>query len=310
MEYIDTFSERLAQREREGKPVIYQYDELPGPFRVKAQYILEDALGSKANIVWEHMRTTFKKSNGILKIQDYAPARFDCREVILKWSVPHALDMIEIGFIVVASLRRKTLDKYQKEKYGISMKADAAIERLNATFQRYDLGYQFTGGKIIPVDSMVMHREVVEPAIELLYEHGFEGPLDEFMRAHAHLRAGEYQDALVDANNALESTIKTILGKQGVPLSGIEKADALIDAAFKTFIPSHMRTHFNGLRAAMKGLPVHRNRTDGAGHGQGETPKDIAQHAATYAIHLAAADIVFLIEAWKDLERREPRIGK
>lgn len=85
-----------------------------------------------------------------------------------------------------------------------------AIEELNVRFRQAGFGYQFEGGQIVRVDSQLLHSEVVKPALVLLADHRFEGAQDEFLSAHAHYRAGEYEDAIVDANRAFESTMKTI----------------------------------------------------------------------------------------------------
>jgi hypothetical protein len=66
-------------------------------------------------------------------------------------------------------------------------------------------------------------------------------------------------------------------------------------------IPASMECHFNGLRAAMEsGLPTIRNTS--SGHGQGPIPRELPEHIAAHALHLLAANIVFLIEAEKALK--------
>jgi hypothetical protein len=64
----------------------------------------------------------------------------------------------------------------------------------------------------------------------------------------------------------------------------------------RDLIPAELQSHFSALRAAMEsGLPTLRNKT--SGHGQGPEPRYLPPHFAAYALHLAAADIVFLVEA-------------
>ena len=44
----------------------------------------------------------------------------------------------------------------------------------------------------------------------------------EFLKAHAHYRSGEMKDAITDANNAFESTLKTICDQRLCPLGPCE----------------------------------------------------------------------------------------
>jgi hypothetical protein len=48
------------------------------------------------------------------------------------------------------------------------------------------------------------------------------------------------------------------------------------------------------------GLPKVRN--DAGGHGQGGVPRETPGYIASYALHLAAAKIVLLVEALKAIE--------
>jgi Domain of unknown function (DUF7014) len=42
-------------------------------------------------------------------------------------------------------------------------------------------------------------------------------------------------------------------------------------------------------------------RNKNSGHGQGRSPKQVPGHLARYALHLAATNIVFLVEAHEAL---------
>lgn len=61
-------------------------------------------------------------------------------------------------------------------------------------------------------------------------------------------------------------------------------------------IPAYLESHLGGLRAAMEsGLPTVRDKS--SAHGQGTQPEPVPTHLAAYALHLAASNIVFLVEA-------------
>ena len=61
---------------------------------------------------------------------------------------------------------------------------------------------------LVRVDSNFLHSEVARPALEFLRQQGFGGPRAEYLKAHAHYRAGDMKAAVTEANNAFESTLK------------------------------------------------------------------------------------------------------
>ena len=157
-------------------------------------------------------------------------------------------------------------------------------------------------GKIIRVDSELIHSEVVKPALRYLNEPGFEGPLDEFMRAQGHYRSGEIEDAITDANNAFESTLKVICDKREWKYpSGARASDLLNIVRNEGLFPSYLDNSFNQFYATLKsGLPKLRGE-EGA-HGQGPEPRRTPEYMGSYALHLAAANILFLVEAYKTMD--------
>ncbi len=61
-------------------------------------------------------------------------------------------------------------------------------------------------------------------------------------------------------------------------------------------VPRYLETYFSGMRQMLEaGLPTVRNKT--SGHGQGPMPVDVPGHVAAYALHMAATNIVMLVEA-------------
>jgi hypothetical protein len=59
-----------------------------------------------------------------------------------------------------------------------------------------------------------------------------------------------------------------------------------------------MQSHFTALRSTLEsGLPTVRNRGGRGGHGQGSDVVDVPDYLAAYCLHLAATNIVLLIEA-------------
>ena len=137
----------------------------------------------------------------------------------------------------------------------------------------------------------------MRPALRFLYQDGFEGPREEFLRAHACYRAGDTKDAVTNANNALESTLKTICDERGWAYEGGATASKLVKVVRTNgLLPDYLENSFEQLAATISsGLPKVRNEV--AAHGQGATSRETPEYVAAFALHLAAAKIVFLVEA-------------
>ena len=157
-------------------------------------------------------------------------------------------------------------------------------------------------GELVRVDSQFIHAEAVKPALALLHECGFDGPVEEFMRGFEHYRHGRNKEAVADALKSFESTMKAICKARRWSCPSNATAKPLIDIMFQNkLIPSDLESHFAGLRAAMEsGLPTISNRT--SRHGQGPEPVSLPPHIAAYALHLVAANIVLLVQAHKALK--------
>jgi hypothetical protein len=62
-------------------------------------------------------------------------------------------------------------------------------------------------------------------------------------------------------------------------------------------IPKAFESHLGSLRVLLEaGLPMVRNKN--AGHGKGPSGRQVPDGMASYALHLAAANIVFLVECF------------
>jgi hypothetical protein len=67
-------------------------------------------------------------------------------------------------------------------------------------------------------------------------------------------------------------------------------------------IPSYWQNQMAGLRTLLEsGVATARNKQ--SGHGQGVTPVEVPDHIAGYVLHMAAAAIVFLVNADAALSR-------
>ena len=300
MPILDLFS----YRKRAGNgavPDVYVYDQLPSELRVQIIHIWRDAIGpwNFNEEGWAIVHNAVAREHGLFEL---APGRYDgerCDHYLLnESSVDHVLDLIEVSFRFISHIARQLHDS-EWRRYGIKIGASDAIKELNERFRRAGVGYRFEGESIFRIDSEMIHSEIVKPALKYLSEPGFEGPRDEFLNAHAHYRAREMKDAIIDANNAFESTLRAVCDRRrwkynhGAPVSALLKI--LRDNGL---LPDYLDNSFDQLIATLHtGLPQVRNSE--GGHGQGPTPRQTPDYVAGYALHLMAANILFIVEAHK-----------
>src|SRR5882762_8104068 len=224
MGIFDTFSKRRKRLEKAGQQDIYQYDTLPGPFRVQVIHIWKTAIGryyrpqgysagspSPSNTFWQFIHDTLARELGLVTLAgDWTNDPCDrCILFLGEADTSGALDIIELSFRAIdGGIRR--MNDYAKQDAGITQGADSAIEELNHRFREHSIGYQFTNGILVRLDSQFAHAEIVTPALTLLNASGFDGPVDEFIRAFDHYRHGRNKEAVAEALKAFESTMKAI----------------------------------------------------------------------------------------------------
>jgi hypothetical protein len=312
----ETYSKRLRKRERAGQPDVYQYDELPQQLRNQVIHIWNSALGpavlrsvgsrtSGPLTVWNLIHNQIARELGILYLgaNPHADPKQQCERFLRDAETNEALDIIEFSFRAIQMLPQ-FMDASDLRAF-TSQSAEDAIDELNHRFRDHSVGYQFEGGEIVRVDSEYVHTETVKPAIALLNAAGFEGPTEEFLEAHKHYRQGEYGDGIADALKAFESTMKAICDENGWNYNREkDTASGLIKAILDNgLVPRYMESHLGGLRNTLgAGLPTVRNKL--GGHGQGKEPRKVPDYFAGYALHLAATNIVFLVEAHEALNQK------
>ena len=289
-----SYRKRLAEG---GAPDVFTYDELPSDLRVQIVHIWKRAIGKRNDRGWTWIHDLVAEEHGRLELADGYRDEDRCENFLRQCpSVDQALDLVEASFRFIERVVPQFSDLDRRD-VGIRQEPAEAIGDLNERFRRAGVGYQFESGMIIRVDSELVHREVVRPALRYLHQPDFDGPREEFLRAHACYRAGETKDAVTNANNAFESTLKAICDQRGWAFpKGARASDLLRIVRDKGLLPDYLDNSFDQLAATLKsGLPKVRGE-EGA-HGQGAAPRSTPDHVAAYALHLAAAKILFLVEA-------------
>ena len=312
MPVIDLYSyrKRVAKGET---PDVFIYDDLPETLRVQIIRIWSNAIGPAHtytglefrdvyanNAGWETIHEIVAQEQGLFSLASHANPFERCKTYLLDSSVDDALDIIEASFLYIDKTARR-FRSHERSRRGITVTADDAINELNERFRRAAAGYRFEDGKIFRIDSELIHAEVVKPTLRYLQQPGFEGPREEYLKSHAHYRLGETKDAITNANNALESTLKTICSQRSWAYPRRAGASDLLRVVReKGLLPNYLDNSFDQLAATLKsGLPKVRNEE--GGHGQGPTPRETPDYVAAYALHLAAAKILFLCEAHKGM---------
>jgi AbiJ N-terminal domain 4 len=316
MAISDLFSKRERRKQRQGEEDVFQYDDLPSQFRVQVVHIWMDALGYwrepglysppscyASNGWWTQIFQVITREKGVFNLGDGNGPFDQCQRYLLSAGVEDALDLIEVTFRFIDIVLRQ-LDQYERQNYHLA-EPDSAIEELNGRFREHGIGYEFTEGEIVRVDSKLLHTEVVRPALQLLHGAGkqFSGPLQEFLTAHARYRQGEHKEAIADALKAFESTMKAICTARGWAFDPHkDTAKTLVQILFdNSLVPSWLQSEFAALRSMLEaGVPTIRNKT--SGHGQGPVPTAVPPHFASFVLHLTASNIVFLIESNKALK--------
>lgn len=300
---FDLFSKRARRLRGEAKDV-YQYEVLPPEFRAQVVHILTDLFGDP-NAYNSRTEDAFKAMHDVL-CREYGRFRLSKRfegpgywcaavfDFVMTAPTEEVLDLVEIAIPFVTGLSGDWhFNNYSKP----AMTPDAAVAELNARFQERGIGFQYEGGKVVRVDSQVLHAEAVKPALSLLADSDFAGANSEFMKAHEHHRHGRHAECINECLKALESTLKTICHKRKWAHQDTDTAKALIDVVFaQGLVPSWLQSEFTALRATLEsGVPTGRNRT--SGHGQGVVLRVVPPHLASYVLHLTASAIVFLVES-------------
>jgi AbiJ N-terminal domain 4/HEPN domain len=323
MATIDLFSKRRKRELTAGKAEVYRYDVLPHELRVQIAHISMEALGSSGNYFmlsapdpWHAIHNMMAREKGVFFLSDPSnrneskprEGTFDAR--CINWtigsSLEDALDMIELIFRYIDEIARQW-PRGMYQQCGVQVGADQAIGELNDRFKEHSVGYQFEGGRLIRVDNQYIHAEIVKPVLSLISIPSFEKANEEFLLAHQHYREGKFQDSIVAAQRAFESTLKAICAQRGWQYNKGDRAPELIKVVrANQLFPEYLDSGFDTYIAMLKtGLPNVRNNAGGHGHAPDSQP--VPSYLAAYALHLTAANIIMTVEASNSYKKKGRR---
>jgi hypothetical protein len=315
MPVYDIYSKRKRRQENAGCPDVYKYDEIPEGLRNQVIHIWRTAIGTYLkepydnskkvpDSIWIVIHDILCRELGLMSLgkKNDHPYTQCCTFLFNESDIDNVLSLIEVSFRMIERICSK-LDSSDKYRAEITQDPEDAINELNTRFKEHGIGYQYAGGIIIRIDSQYLHTETVISAISLLQQPSFEGASEEFLNAHKHYREGKNKEAISEALKAFESTMKSICLAMNWEFPDNATAKPLIDICIGNgLIPEPLQGHFGSLRATLEnGLPTASNKL--ARHGQGEKRIIVPDHYAAYALHLAATNIVFLVEGFMTLKK-------
>ncbi len=171
---------------------------------------------------------------------------------------------------------------------------------LNSLFEIHNSPWRIVNKSIIRVDSEYLHSEVIARTQTLLKENAATGALEEFSEAVSCLTGGETKDAIINAHKSVESVMKTCLDIKEHKTYG-ELLRLVVDSGLVPEYYEEFLTHFEKLA-----LAASKERNQPArGHGQGSDPTIVPKPLAEFALHLAGAVNLFMIQRWIDSKPKE-----
>ncbi|MFU3828947.1 STM4504/CBY_0614 family protein [Pseudomonas aeruginosa] len=301
MPVIDLYSKR-RKRELGLLPDVYTYDNFTSSLRTQICYVISDALGiqdqNEKEINYESICEVLRREYGVYRLVSDLHPRTKAPQELLNFisceqDIDRVLDAVELSFLVAESYRGRAY-VYGYSKGDPSAYLDECVSEINSRFKEHGKGYEISSGKVLRIDSELLHNEIVKPAINFLNQVEYAGPRDEFFSAYEHYRHGNIKEALNDALKAFESTIKVVLELRGWEYDKTSPAKRLLAALLANkFLPSYHQNHLNALSTLLESsVPTIRNKE--GGHGQGSEVSEVEPEVAAYVLHMTASAIVML----------------
>ncbi len=314
MPIFETYSMRLRRQSGMEQNEVFRYENPSKKLRNQICQICDEALGiygppgayeiPDSNQLWEYAVKTIRKELGVFQLSNAnGDLRRELFEYILNANGLEFIDALEIICITIMGAAR-VLKPFERRECGILNDSGVSIDEINERMRADGFGFEFAPPHMIRVDSKYVHAQAVVPALKLLSLSDFEGANEEFHRAFQHYKDGHYGEAIVNANNAFESTMKTIckLCKWEYP-AGASAANLISIIRNNGLIEDYIGASLEQFSALMKsGLPKLRN--EGGAHGQGPERKDTPDFLASYALNLAATKMLFLLSAYQKRRKR------
>ncbi|MCF8976421.1 STM4504/CBY_0614 family protein [Pseudomonas edaphica] len=313
MPVIELYSKR-RKRELGLEPDVYTYESFNANLRAQICYVIDDVLGIQNRNELERnygsICEILRREYGVYKLVAGLHVRASVMDelgqfISLEQDIDRVLDAIELCFVIAESYRDKSYTyRYPQEDTGAYI--DECVSELNTRFKEHGKGYEVSDGRVLRIDSELLHTEAVKPAISFLNQSEYAGPRDEFFGAYEHYRHGNLKEALNDALKAFESTIKVVLELRGWEYDKTSPAKKLLGVLLaNNFLPSYHQNHLNAVSTLLESsVPTIRNKE--GGHGQGSEVSEVEPEIAAYVLHMTASAIVMLCSLEKKPAQTAP----
>ncbi|QYA44795.1 hypothetical protein KYI13_00160 [Macrococcoides bohemicum] len=286
---------------------VYIFDEIPQKLRVQIMYAWDEFFNTdeykllKNNFqyqIFESINKIMCKEHGLLKLSRGHSYLERCKNFLLEEKDTNKIiDIIELSLRMFENIEKNSVS-YLRDA-NIKYTSSEFIDDVNNRFRENGVGYEYINGQFIKKDSEFLYKNAIKPALLLFNEVDFFGAEEEFLEAFTHYKDGKNKEAIIAANKAFESTLKSICENKGWEVKGKKVASNLIKTVFENnLIPNYMQTHVNSLKTTLEGLPTIRNNE--SGHGQGLKKSYVSDYLTSYCLNLCAVNITMLINAYKN----------
>lgn len=166
----------------------------------------------------------------------------------------------------------------------------------NLIFKSENSSFRVLDGYIVKLDSTFLESEILNKAYELLKNNYFEKACKDFLNARNNLTAEDYSGTIIEANNAIESTLKKVLNREKGEQGNLKKwlmKSGIIPDYFQGFCDN-----FEGLLQSAFTIANESSR-----HGKKEMPSErneVTYAVASFFLHLTGSLIVFIMERYQE----------
>jgi hypothetical protein len=265
----------------------------------------DDRYHAGPGMAYKRIYETLCEEHQLLGLPQVSPHRIPVRGVIAEYflneKTDKALDVLQVVFRIMEEMLHRTANAWGDDVFGSKFSAADMIDELNRRFRENNVGYEYSQGQIVKLDSQFMHSQVTAPVLQILTQPYLAGANQEFLSANEHFRHGRFKECINDCLKSFESTMKAICHKRRWAYKETDTAKPLIAiCAQNNLFPVFLESHLTSLRTSLEsGVPTARNKT--SGHGQGITPTTVSEDFARYVMNLTAANIRLLADSEEKL---------
>ena len=174
------------------------------------------------------------------------------------------------------------------------------IDRVNERMRFAGIGYKHDGNFIHRVEDEIFDEEITQKTLGILAKKNYHQTRTHIINAYSELRVGEYDDALTDCCQALETAIKTRLKENKIDYQEKDSINYLLETFKKQIVaPKFLETYFENLVEVIKGVSIARNKEGGHGKTEGiksQITKD-DDHFVRFVINQTLTNILLITEA-------------